>query len=334
MKRRIHRLIGSGVLGGGGAGDTTAPTVEITCAQTSPTSTTPLNMTFTLSEISTDFALADITVGNGTADNFAGSGTSYTCDVTPTAGGAVTVDVAADAFHDAAGNGNTAADQFSITYAPTYATVFGGTNTYINAGNHATVQNLADNAFTAEGWFQCDSGAAGTRALFGKRALSDNGWGFRMTSATLTGVVNCATTHAASTRAQNFQDGTWHHFAMTFDDAGDRKVDIFVDGTEITYGTQVTGVGAVKDDSALGLYIGEDFPSNWPFKGKIGWCRISNSVRYTGTFTPAPRNSPPANDANTIRLFKMDEGTGTTINDSSTNAQDGTLTNGSWVIDP
>jgi hypothetical protein len=99
-----------------GAGDSTKPTVTITCTQTSPTTTSPLNFTFTLSEVATDFAIGDITVGNGTAGNFAGSGTSYTCDVTPTTAGAVTVDVAADAFHDAAGNGNTAATQFSITY--------------------------------------------------------------------------------------------------------------------------------------------------------------------------------------------------------------------------
>jgi hypothetical protein len=218
--------------------------------------------------------------------------------------------------------------------AAVYATVFGGTNTYINVGNHATVQNLQDNAFTAEGWFQCDSGAAGTRALFGKRALSANGWGLRMTNTTLTAEVNCATTTASSTKATNFQDGTWHHFAMTFDDAGDRRIDLFVDGVEVTYTTQVQGSGAVKDDSALGLYIGEDFPSNWPFKGKVGWCRISNVVRYTGSFTPDARNAPPASDANTVRLFKMDEGTGTNINDTSSNALDATMTNGSWVNDP
>lgn len=99
-----------------GVSDTTAPTVAITCAQTSPTAVTPLNFTFTLSEVSTDFAIGDITVGNGTASNFAGSGTSYTCDVTPTVFGAITVDVAANSFHDVAGNGNVAATQFSITH--------------------------------------------------------------------------------------------------------------------------------------------------------------------------------------------------------------------------
>jgi hypothetical protein len=99
-----------------GASDTTRPTVTITCAQTSPTATSPLNMTFTFSEDVSGFELGDITAGNGTAGNFATTSASvYTCDVTPTATGAVTVDVAEGVAQDAAGNTNTAATQFSIT---------------------------------------------------------------------------------------------------------------------------------------------------------------------------------------------------------------------------
>lgn len=104
-------------LGLAGGGDSVAPTVVITCAQTSPSAVTPLNFTFTLSEPSTDFAIGDITVGGvgGTKSNFAGSSALYTCDIAPTANGTMTVDVAAGTFHDTAGNANEAATQFSIT---------------------------------------------------------------------------------------------------------------------------------------------------------------------------------------------------------------------------
>lgn len=112
---RTALKIATGVLGGG-AIDTTAPTVAITSAESQPaTAATPIPIVFALSEPSADFALEDITIANGTGDNFAGSGASYTCDVTPDGSGLpITVDVAADAFHDAAGNGNEAATQFSI----------------------------------------------------------------------------------------------------------------------------------------------------------------------------------------------------------------------------
>ena len=96
--------------------DGTGPTVTITSAASSNTNTSPIPVTITFSESVTGFAIGDITVGNGTAGNFVSvSGTTYTADITPSAQGAVTVDVAANVAQDAAGNNNTAATQLSRT---------------------------------------------------------------------------------------------------------------------------------------------------------------------------------------------------------------------------
>jgi hypothetical protein len=92
-------------------------TVMITCAQTSPTTVSPLNFTVTFSIPVTGFVLGDVTVGNGTESNFAGSGAEYTFDVVPNAEGAVTIDIAANVCVE----GNSAAAQFSITWS--YTTV-------------------------------------------------------------------------------------------------------------------------------------------------------------------------------------------------------------------
>jgi uncharacterized protein with beta-barrel porin domain len=74
-------------------------------------------MTFTSDEATTDFAVSDISVANATLSNFsATSSTVYTATLTPTAQGAVTVNVAASTFNDAAGNDNTAATEFNWTY--------------------------------------------------------------------------------------------------------------------------------------------------------------------------------------------------------------------------
>ena len=99
--------------------DSVAPTVTLTSTATSPTKVSPIPMTATFSEAVTGFVVGDIMVGNGAAGNFvAVSTTVYTFDVTPSGQGAVMMDVAADVAQDAAANGNTAATQFSITYAP------------------------------------------------------------------------------------------------------------------------------------------------------------------------------------------------------------------------
>ena len=100
--------------------DDTAPAVSITSSESDPTNASTFEATFTFSENVTGFTIDDITVGNGSTSNFAAtSGSVYTIDVTPSADGAVTVDVAAGVCTDAASNSNTAATQFSIDYDAT-----------------------------------------------------------------------------------------------------------------------------------------------------------------------------------------------------------------------
>ena len=96
--------------------DNTAPTVAITGVPA--TSTAPFTATFTFSEEVNGFAVGDITVGNGAASAFTGQPGDpvFTALITPAADGMVTVDVAAGAATDAAGNGNPAAAQATSTY--------------------------------------------------------------------------------------------------------------------------------------------------------------------------------------------------------------------------
>ena len=111
--------------------DATSPTTSITSGVSNPTSSSPFSVTITFSESVTGLALGDITVGNGAASNLAGSGDTYTADITPSADGTVTVDVAAGVAVDGAGNGNTVATQFSTVYdgtAPTTAITSGVSN--------------------------------------------------------------------------------------------------------------------------------------------------------------------------------------------------------------
>ena len=73
-------------------------------------------MTATFSEPVNGFTVDDIIVTNSTAGNFSGSdGDSvYTFDVTPSAVGMVTVDIAARVVEDYEGNGNTGAAQLLL----------------------------------------------------------------------------------------------------------------------------------------------------------------------------------------------------------------------------
>ena len=74
-----------------------------------------LSLTFTASEATSNFVVGDITVTNGALSAFsATSSTVYTATFTPTADGAVTIDVATNTFTDAASNSNSAADSVQL----------------------------------------------------------------------------------------------------------------------------------------------------------------------------------------------------------------------------
>ncbi|MBE0574034.1 hypothetical protein IH575_03965, partial [Candidatus Dojkabacteria bacterium] len=208
---------------------------------------------------------------------------------------------------------------------------FNGTSTYIDAGSEASIDDLADGAMTFEGWVNPTS-TPDYRQIIQKG--SSSGFIVQFFGGYFNTAVYCSTTNAGSAVLipENLI-GKWFHISVTFDDAGDRKIRIFINGSQLSYVIQTAGVGAVISDAASNLILGGAAGGTY-FPGLMGWTRISNSIRYTTNFTPPSRLNPPANDANTVRLFLMNEGVGTTITDSSTNAQNATLSDGTWNNTP
>ena len=96
--------------------DTSAPTVVISSNQSSPTSASTFQVTFTFNEEVTGFEASDISVTNAMLSNFSGEGAVYTADVSAIAAGSITIDVAADVAIDNVGNLNVAAATFNIDY--------------------------------------------------------------------------------------------------------------------------------------------------------------------------------------------------------------------------
>ena len=101
--------------------DNTAPMVTIT--DVPPTSDGPFTATISFSEVVSGFGQSDITAANGTLSTFepvttdgTTPGTVWTVLVTPTADGAVTLEIEANVAQDTAGNGNTAASPAGSTY--------------------------------------------------------------------------------------------------------------------------------------------------------------------------------------------------------------------------
>ncbi len=99
--------------------DSLAPGVVFSSAAPDPTNASPVPVTITFSEAMTGFTAADLSIGNGSAANLSTSDNKiWSVDIVPSANdnAVVTLDLAAGKATDAAGNGNTVATQFSITY--------------------------------------------------------------------------------------------------------------------------------------------------------------------------------------------------------------------------
>ena len=88
--------------------NTTSPTIAVSSSSYSLSLSKIANITFTLSEPSTNFVFGDVTVTGGVLSNFTGSGTSYTALFTPTANRTTiaTISVASGTFTDSVGNAN------------------------------------------------------------------------------------------------------------------------------------------------------------------------------------------------------------------------------------
>ena len=100
--------------------DETSPDVSISSTETDPTLTSPFVISIGFSEKVVGFEVTDIDVTNGVASNLVVVETDSIWDIniTPTPG-IVVVDIGAGVVEDEAGNANTAATQWSITYSGT-----------------------------------------------------------------------------------------------------------------------------------------------------------------------------------------------------------------------
>jgi hypothetical protein len=76
---------------------------------------------------------------------------------------------------------------------------FNGSTTTVNCGSGASLDNLHDNAFTAEAWIKAvGPGESGGARLFSKGDSAGHGWALWIASGLPTGRIQCATTDAFS----------------------------------------------------------------------------------------------------------------------------------------
>lgn len=146
---------------------------------------------------------------------------------------------------------------------------FNGVDNYINCGSAPSLDDLT--TFTYSFWLKSNllnqNGISLSKKFWWSRIENDDK--FRMN-------ISAATTAADTKTTQTIGTSAWKHIVMTFDNSGDRKIYIYINGAESAYDNQTAAVGALTSDAANSLWIGKYYDGQYPFKGVIDEVRIYN----------------------------------------------------------
>jgi|GEM_PF-2613360 len=117
-------------------------------------------------------------------------------------------------------------------------------------------------------------------------------------------------------------DSDWHHVAIV-GNAENNTLNLFLDGIQ----TNSTYYSTVALSNSNSVNIGSRNGQWESFIGNIYAVRVSDNARYVSNFTPT---LDWINDSNTVGLWYLNKGSGTTVEDLSINNITGTITGATW----
>ncbi|OGH33280.1 MAG: hypothetical protein A3A47_01410 [Candidatus Levybacteria bacterium RIFCSPLOWO2_01_FULL_37_20] len=230
---------------------------------------------------------------------------------------------------DSSGNGNTLTDNNTVTANPGK---FGNAGQFTSANTETL--SIADNStvstgdidFTISAWVYMDTKSTDHVAV-GKWNDTGSGYDFAIqylqSSDRFRFVVFPSGGSQTNLEASSFgspSTSTWH-FIMVWHDSVNNTLNIQVNNGTVDSLAHTTGVR----DSGSAFVIGGLNTSQQPWNGRIEEVRF-----YKKVLSAAERTSLYNFAPGPVGYWKMDEKTGTSANDSSGNANTGTITGATW----
>lgn len=124
-------------------------------------------------------------------------------------------------------------------------------------------------AFSFSAWIRWAGGTGSAQAGIIGLGDYERAFGVLTSTGVLRGFVQAGTTSAVSNSTELVPVDEWAHVVMTYDDAGDRKIRLYINGTAVTHATQTAAVGTIASDAAQTLRIGWCFDAADYFDGRI-----------------------------------------------------------------
>ncbi|MBT4891336.1 MAG: LamG domain-containing protein, partial [Gammaproteobacteria bacterium] len=200
---------------------------------------------------------------------------------------------------------------------------FDGTNDYVNVASNSSLDFTG--SFTAEAWFYKRSGAFGGLASQWTSA-GGRRWEFDVTGAgqLIAIISDNGNNKFQLTTVETISLNKWHHAVLVFDAGG--SCIIYLDG-EIKSVTQDGTLPTSVNNSSKDLTIGKSLWGGNKFKGAIDEVRIWNVARTQAEIQANMNKELSGSESGLVAYYKMNDGSGTSLIDSSSNSNTGTLTN-------
>jgi hypothetical protein len=231
---------------------------------------------------------------------------------------------------------------FAMPYSGTAAVQF-GLNEYINFGNVLAYERTQPwTVFAAIQMYGMAPGNPGATVVHTnvpgsgsaypgyENWIDQNGhWRVRITS-------NIGTLNYLSViGSTNLADGKKHMVAVTYDGSSSvAGVKVYIDGVAETLATEQNTLTASIIGAGQSYYIGnQQGILGYNLRGMLSFFQLDNLVRSQGYISAYINGAIPPNDgANTAMRLLLNEGTGTTINDTASVPHNGVLTSATmWV---
>ncbi len=208
---------------------------------------------------------------------------------------------------------------------------------YVRVPQNALVQNLS--SMTVEFWYYHISGSAGDpwgeqQQIVATEYPEGTGWGIKINN----GLLDCSLQSLVISSSDiTYSTNQWQHIAMVYDNASNsNQLRLYVNGVlKGNASGQLTSLGSPTRDIVINRqhwFSGSPPLYSSRITAKIEELRISNTARYSSSFTPPTSNF--ITDANTLVLYHFNEGNGSSIIDASGNGINGTINgNMTWSND-
>ncbi len=202
-----------------------------------------------------------------------------------------------------------------------YSLDFDGTDDYVQADNEITAY-----PFTLECWVRPEGNVAQSMVTINDSTNQSIYYGIYF-SGTRFGIQARNTTVRTNTSTNTYSKDIWHHVACVFNSATDRK--LYVNGVEEATGTDSVDFSNTANNKVLLGLLRLVSPTSY-LNGKLSDVRIWNTARTQQQIADNYQKRLIGNESGLVGYWKLDKGSGTTVADSTTNANAGTITGAVW----